>query len=141
MAKKEKKLDIADKIRIIHAAGVEELSEKEKQLVNRLLNEYYPRIQRQLKNLTFLEFHVKEYEKSGKGETKLGKETNKRKKYSIHVRIDANKVYEADYSDWDLARAIHKTLNKIMNKIEHELHSSDQHDRLRRPQNVRRRGR
>jgi hypothetical protein len=134
--------NISDKIKIIHAKGVEELTEKETQLVNRLLNEYYVRIQRQLKNFTSMEFHVKEYEKAGKGRQKMEEsEKKKKKKFSIHIRIDANKVFESDYADWDLARAIHKALNKLMNQIEHEFHVSDQHDKFRKPQNVRKRGR
>ena len=134
--------NISNKIKIIHAKGVEQLTEKETQLVNRLLNEYYTRIQRQLKNFTSMEFHVKEYEKAGKGKKKMeDSEKKKKKKFSIHIRVDSTKVFEADYTDWDLARAIHKTLNKLMNQIEHQFHVSDQHDKSRKPQNVKKRGR
>ena len=110
-----------NKINIIHATGVEELTEKEKQLVNKLLNEYYIKIQKRLKNMSSLEFRVKEYGKSGE------RWLTKKKKFSIHVKINSDKFYEADYADWDLARTIHKVMNKLMNEIEHKLHSSDQH--------------
>ena len=85
---------------------------------------------------------LKNTKKAGKGKKKMeDSEKKKKKKFSIHIRIDSTKVFEADYADWDLARAIHKTLNKLMNQIEHQFHVSDQHDKSRKPQNVRRRGR
>jgi|TARA_B100001971_G_C18265688_1_gene592063 hypothetical protein len=130
-------VNITDKIKVIHAAGVNELTEKENQLINRLLNEYYIRIQRQLKNFASFEFHIKEYEKAGKGNI----EKAKKKKFSVHVRVDATNVFEADYADWDLARVIHKVMNKLMNEIEHKLHSSDQHHKERKLQQVRERER
>jgi len=111
-------------IGVIHAKGVDLLNEKEKQLVNRLLNEYYSRIQRQIKNLTSFNFDLKKYEKEGKAQ-----------KFSIHIGVEApTGIFEADYADWDLARTIHKILNKLMNEIEKRLHSSDQHLKIRKPQ-------
>jgi hypothetical protein len=112
---------------IINLKGVEMLSEKEKQLTNRLLNEYYKRIKRQLKNFTSIEAHIKEYEKPGKDK--------KARKFSFHVKaIAPTQIFEGDASDWDFARTLHKGLNKLMNRIEGALHSSDQHSKERRPQ-------
>ena len=106
-------------IKIIHAAGIDTLNEKQKQLVNRLLNEYYKKVQRQLKNEVFFEFHIKNYEKDGKS-----------KKFSIQIKVVVGiQVFEAKASDWDLARTIHKVMNKVMNEIEHKLHVSDQHSK------------
>lgn len=131
-------VNISSKIKIIHASGTDLITEKQKQLINRLLNEYYQRIQKQLKNEVFLEINIKLYEKTGKPATK----PDKSNKFSIHIRIDSStKTFEADYADWDLARTIHKVMNKIINEIEHNFHSSDQHDKIRMPQQVRKRGR
>ena len=131
-------IDITDKIKIIHASGTSAITEKQKQLINRLLNEYYQKIQKQLKNEVFLEINIKLYEKAGKPATKPGKSN----KFSIHIRIDSSaKTFEADYADWDLARTIHKVMNKIINEIEHNFHSSDQHNKIRMSQQVRKRGR
>jgi len=103
-------------IKIIHAKGVELLNEREKQLVNRLLNEYYGKIHRQLKNEVSFEVHIKTYQKEGKA-----------KKFSINVRaVFGRAVFEANADDWDLARCVHKVMNKIMNEIEHKFHVSDQ---------------
>jgi len=111
-------------IKIIHAAGANSLKENQKQLVNRLLNEYYPRIQRQLKNFTSFETDIKNYEKEGK-----------QKKFSINLKVIApTRIFKANATDWDLARAFHKVLNKIMNEIESRMHSSDQHSKVRRLQ-------
>lgn len=108
-------------IKIIHAANVEVLTERQKQIVNRLLNEYYRKIKRQLKNEVFFEVHIKVHEKEGK-----------RKKFNIHVDVVNAIRFGATADDWDLARAVHKVLNKIMNEIEHGLHSSDQHGKIKK---------
>ena len=85
-----------------------------------------------LKNLVSFEFHIKKYEKTEK--------ESKMKKASVHCKVDsAAGVFEADYADWDLARCVHKVMNKIINEIEHKMHSSDQHDRVRRSQKIRER--
>ena len=157
-------MNIKDKIKIIHASGTELLTEKQKQLINRLLNEYYKRIQRQLKNQVSIEFHVKTYEHADKGGGRVNEFArvsreggrvsnneqtresgtnapikNKKQKYSIHARVDSSlKPIEADYADWELERATHIVMNKLMNEIEHALHSSDQHDKVRRLQQKRR---
>jgi hypothetical protein len=112
---------------IIRLTNGELLTEREKQLANRLLNEYYPRIQKRLKNVTSLEAHIKEYEKPGK--------LKKAHKFSFHVKaIAPTQVFEADSFDWDFARTVHKALNKLMNRIERNFHSSDQHPKERMPQ-------
>ena len=118
--------------KIIKITGIEKLTEKEKQIVNKLVERYYPKIKRQLKDKFFLEIHIKEYE--------LGK-LSKRKKYSVHIKIAGEKFFEADYGDWDLARTIHKVMNKLMNEIEHEYHVLNQHSEIRKSQEVRKRGR
>ena len=106
----------------IEVKGAEFLTEKEKALSNKILNEYYVRIQRQLKNMASLRLHVKEYQKEGK-----------RRKYSMRVEaIAPTRKFEANSFDWDFARALHKVLNKLRNEIEHKLHSSDQYPKKMR---------
>ncbi len=101
----------------IEINGIELLNDEEKKIANKLINEYYPKIQRQIKNTLSLRVHFKEYEKQGK-----------RKKYSINVEASSpTKEFDASSDDWDFARAIHKVFNKIINQIEHALHSSEQH--------------
>jgi len=103
-------------IKFIHANGTEILNEKEKQLVNKLLNEYYKKIHRQLKNEVSLEAHIKAHDVS-----------KRQKKFNIHIDVVNSFKFGATADDWDLARAIHKVMKKIMSEIEHKLHVSKQH--------------
>ncbi len=94
------------------------LNEKERIIAKKLFNEYYLKIQRLVKNSFSLKVHFKEHEKEGK-----------RRKLSIHVEvITAGKVFTAKAFDWDLARMIHKVMNKTLNEIEHHYHASEQND-------------
>ena len=100
----------------LQTKGMELLSEKEKQIADRLLNEYYEKIKRQIKNDFTLKVNFKEYEKDGKN-----------KKYSIDAEIifPGKKFSASDY-DWDFARALHKVMIKFVNQIEHKFHISEQ---------------
>jgi len=100
----------------IEINGIELLNDEERKIANKLLNEYYPKIQRQIKNITSLRAYVKKYDKNG------------RIKYSIDVDVVApGNIFQTKAFDWTLAKTLHKVLNKMMNKIEHTLHSSEQH--------------
>ena len=106
-----------NKMEPITINGIEILSNGDKKLANKLLNEYFPRIQRLVKNEISLRFFVKEHEKEGK---KL--------KYTLHLELIApTRTFKLKSSDWDFARALHKLLNKTMNKVESRLKSSEQH--------------
>jgi len=101
----------------IEINGIGLLNEQEKKKANKLLNEYYPKIQRQIKNTTSLRVYIKEYEKKGN-----------RKKYSINIDVVTPAgIFKVKEFDWDFARTLHKVLNKIMSEIEHKLHVSEQH--------------
>ena len=101
----------------IQTKGTELLEEKEKQITNKIIDEYYPKIQRQFKNLTSLTINFKGYKKQGKN-----------KKYSINIKaIAPTKIFEANASDWNLTRTLHKVMNKLKAEIEHKLHVSEQH--------------
>lgn len=101
----------------IQIIGVKELDEFELPLVNKLANEYYQKIQRELQNVTSVVIHIKSYEKEGK-----------RKKYSIHVRVIApTRIFESSKAqDWDLARTLHKAFRDIERELQHKLHTDDQ---------------
>ena len=105
-----------EKIQII---GIDELDEKEIEIVNKLANEYYDKIQREIKNITSLVIHIKKLSKSGS-----------KPKYTLHTRAVApTRMFETDKSsDWDLARTLHKGFKDLERQIQHRLHSDDQHD-------------
>lgn len=102
----------------IEISGIELLNEEEKEIVDKLFSEKYKKIQRMIKNDISLKINIKEYKKEGK-----------RKKYSIDVGVFSSfkKIFKANAFDWELARTIHKVLNKLTNEIEHQLHISEQH--------------
>ena len=97
------------------------LSGRERWALHKLLNEYYSKVKRQLKNKVVFEVHIKVHEKEGK-----------RKKFNVHVDVDSAKRFGATADDWDLARAVHKVMKNIMSEIEHKLHISEQYERIRR---------
>ncbi len=96
--------------------GAEQLSEAEKEIVNKLLNEAYPKIQRMLKNDVFLDLIIKEHNKEGK-----------RKRYSLTLDVKSETIhFKAEADDWDFARTLHKIINKVKEEIEHKFHVSEQ---------------
>jgi len=110
-------------------SGMENLDKEEQKRANDLFVEYYKRMERQLKTYFKFQAHIKVYEKQ-----------TKNKRYVIDMKVTNPKInFGAVAEDWDLARTIHKVCNKLMNEIESKMHSSDQHDKVRREQKKRRR--
>ena len=101
----------------IQIVGLELLDKIEKEDIKKLAEEYFIKIQRQLKNIESVVIHIKEYNKEGN-----------RKKFSIHIRaIAPEHIFEADAADWDFKRTIHKVFKKLETELEHHFHGSDQH--------------
>jgi len=93
----------------VEITNAEILTETEKKIVEKLLNEYESKFQREIKTLERLKIEFKEYDKEGK-----------KKKYSINSQIIfSGKIFTSSSWDWDLARAIHKAMKKIETEIEH----------------------
>ena len=97
----------------IQFIGLNELEKVDQDMVKTLVNQYYPKIQRSLKNVTSLVIHIKTYKKEGH-----------RHKYSLHLRaIAPTKIFESSKAaDWDLASSIHKSFKDILREIEHTYH-------------------
>ena len=99
----------------IQTKGLEILNENEKKDFETVLGKYYEKIERKLKDISSIVFHLKEYNRQGT-----------RKKFSIHAKIVySGKFFEADSFDWDLKRTIHKLFRKMEEEIEHKFHLSD----------------
>ncbi len=105
----------------IQIVGIKELDEPDKDIVNKLANEYFVKIKRKLKNFTSLLIHIKCSNKDGK-----------KKMYSINARVTApTRMFESTKAaDWDLARTLHKAFKDLEREIEHKLHTDDQHDKV-----------
>jgi len=105
----------------LETIGFDVLNEKDKKDFQKLFSEYSKKIQRRLKNMESIRIHLKEH--NCKGEI-----SDKRKKLSIHVlAVYSGKTIEADASDWDFRRVLHKVFSKIEQAAEHAFHTSDQH--------------
>ena len=106
---------------IIQFIGVNELEDADQAVVNKLSTEYYEKIKRSLNNLTSMTVHIKTYKDEG----------GNRLKYSMHTKVIApTHIFDSEKtSDWDLARALHKTFKDLESQIEHKLHVSDQKEK------------
>lgn len=103
----------------IQIIGIDEIEDEfEKATINKLANEYYEKIQRALKNITSVTLHIKKHTKGGKI------------KWDIRVRVIApTRIFEAQESDWDLARTLHRVFKNIERELEHRLRVDDQHNK------------
>ena len=100
----------------IEIIGTKILTEKDKKIAEKLLEEYHKKIQRLIKNQLLLKLHIKEYDKDGK-----------KSKYSINTEaIFAGKMLESSSSDYDFARAIHKGMTKLESEMEKKFKVSRQ---------------
>ncbi len=103
----------------VETIGFDVLSGEEKNIFDKLTQEYLAKIEMKLKNLSSIKVHLKDYSKEGK-----------RNKYSIHVKfIGPTKIFEASACDWDFARTLHKMFKNIEGEIENRFRSSDQNKR------------
>ena len=95
----------------LQTIGLNILTEKEKKNFQGILNEYSKKIQHKLKGIESIRVHLKEY-------NYRGEISDKNKKFSIHISICySGKSMEADDSDWDLKRTLHKVFRKLEQKI------------------------
>lgn len=106
----------------IQVIGIKDLDDIEIDAVNRLADRYYPKIQREFKNITSLVIHIKCHKKGGK-----------QIKYSIHVKAVApTRMFVSTKAiDWDINKALHKAFTDIINTVHHALHTDEQHRRMR----------
>ena len=101
----------------IQIIGMDKLeNDVERETVNKIVNIYYEKIQRSLKNITSVSLHVKAHSKGGKA-----------KKWDLRVKVIApTKVFEAQESDWELARSLHKVFKNVERQLQHKLHTDSQ---------------
>jgi ribosome-associated translation inhibitor RaiA len=104
----------------LQTIGFDVLTEETKNEFKKIFDESFKKIERKLKNAESFRIKLKEYSPGGKV------------KFSIHVLVSySGKVLEANASDWDLKRTMHKVFDKIEQEAEHTFHISDQNKRKR----------
>ena len=100
----------------IQVIGINVLDDKEQEAANTLINDYYQKIARELKNVTSVSVHLKAHSKGGK-----------KKKYDIRIKALApTRTFESQESDWDLARTLHRVFKNVERQIQHKLHIDEQ---------------
>jgi len=103
----------------IQITGIDDISSEDRDIVNKLCNEYYEKIKRALRNEISIKLHIKQHSKSGK-----------KHKSDIRVQLIApTRVFEAQESDWDLARTLHRVFRNVIRQLEHKLKVDDQRDK------------
>jgi len=99
---------------VIQFIGVSDLLAEEQAVIHQLTTEHYEKIKRKLHNVTNMSVHVKCYQKEGD-----------RKKYSLHVRVNAptKEFNSSNADDWELPRVLHKAFEDIEHQIQHRMHT------------------
>ena len=96
-----------EKIKLV---GLDDFDVLEKSIINDIANKSYNKVLRDVKNAVLV-LHAKKYSKDGT-----------RNKFSIHARVESAEtlVANSEASDWKLEKALHKTMEKIENGINHK---------------------
>jgi hypothetical protein len=97
----------------IQFIGLKEIDPVDQVMVRKLCSEYYPKIDRALKNLRSVVVHIKPYTKGGA-----------RPKYSMHVRaIAPTRIFETDkVAAWELSKALRMAFDDLEKEIRHAFH-------------------
>ncbi len=101
----------------IQYKGLDEISEEQRAVLDKLSAEYYEKIRRAVHNENCsIVIHIKRYQAKGGGE---GKEKN-HAKFSIQLlAIAPTRTFETSTADWDFARSLHKAFKGMETEISH----------------------
>ena len=101
----------------IQIIGIKDLDDMEIDIVNRLANRHFGKIQRQIKKTSSLAIHVKSYNKEGT-----------QRKYSVHVKLIApTRIFVSTKAiDWNLEKALHMSFVDLIKQLQHSLHTDNQ---------------
>ncbi|MBW2977397.1 hypothetical protein KY331_00985 [Candidatus Woesearchaeota archaeon] len=106
----------------VQFVGLSILESADQKQIKQIIHDHYIEIERELKQITSLKLHFKQYEKGG------------RKKYSVQLLINAktrpitvNKVYSP--VQWDPVAAVHLIIDKAKREISHKFHTDDSYQK------------
>ena len=106
--------------------GLNLLDHNEKDSLMAIVGQHAKKLERIVPKANLM-FHVKLHEIGG------------RMKYSLHSRVKVGKeMITAEASDYDLHRTSHKVMDKLMNGIEHKLHTEGQQQQKFHPKKAKR---
>ena len=96
--------------------GLNKFENSEKVIINEITGKHLNKINRLVTNYLLI-IKVKKHSIANK---KLDEAVN----YSLHAKIELPSIFiSASYSDWDLKRTVHKTLEKLENELKHKFKS------------------
>jgi ribosome-associated translation inhibitor RaiA len=115
-------------IKISCGKGNSDMTSFDKEEINKVISEYTKKIERSFKEeINTFEVYSKCYKKEGNV-----------KRYSIDVRVGVPQHnFEVSNEDWDLQKSVIGAMKKMLNEIEHKVHSSEKPVNIRKPQKVR----
>lgn len=94
-----------------------DLGEGDKDLIHKISDEFYPKIERVLKDISSFDVHVKCSKKDGNV-----------KRYIINAKIIAPKnIFDIETEGYNLAKAVREVFVKILSSIESKCHTSTYH--------------
>jgi ribosome-associated translation inhibitor RaiA len=101
----------------VEIKNIEILTPDEKKITEKILDEYFKKIKRLIKDSPTLKVQIKEYKTDGKG-----------KKFSLNTELSfSGKKLKSESVDWDLTKALHKAMVKLQTELEHKLHISEKY--------------
>ena len=101
---------------IIRYIGLKDLEDIDQDVVTRLTEEYFPKIQIIVKHIMEMVVHIKRYKKTGH-----------RSKWAVHVRAQTpSHVFESTKAaDWELPRTMHKAFKDLESQVKHKFRSGN----------------
>ena len=101
---------------IIQYTGLRALEAIDQETVKNLSDRYLGKITQQIKNVTKVVYHIKQYRKSGKAS-----------KYSVRLRVIApTHIFESSATEWELPKVTHMVYKEIINQIKRKLRTDEQ---------------
>jgi len=102
----------------VQIAGIDELKKEEEFQFNKIVNHYYDKVERAIKNDFTLNIKVKHYQRP--------ESNDKNRKVSIQVQVmTSTRKLDATADDWDLNKTLHGVFKNLLNEIEHRFRVSD----------------
>ena len=89
-------------------SGFQEVGEIDKNIIKNSCNKFYKKNNQKLKNIEFIEMHLKDFQKSGT-----------RKKFSVHSTLGfSGTVLTSKGIEWDLIKAVDSSLKRMEKEIQ-----------------------
>ena len=108
--------------------GLDLLTDEEKEVLDKIVPEYYEKIKRSLHNIIQIQIHFKAYEKTGSGK----EDKEKRRKFDIHMKVLAptKNIFSSSKpathiknKDWKFSKSLSEAFKNLENQIKKTVRS------------------